>query len=113
MHELGIAESVLDLVRQYVPLDQANAVRQVTVRVGELAGVVPESLQWSFGAVVAGTPFAGASLTLERVPAMARCRTCGAEFGVGRGLFVCPACKGLRAVLVRGSELQVVDVELA
>ena len=43
MHEMGIAESVLDIVRQYVPEARGPLVRRVTVRVGEHAGVPVDS----------------------------------------------------------------------
>jgi len=67
VHELGLAESILDLVREHVPPGRAAAVRRVKVRVGDLAGVIPESLAFCFGAIVAGTPFPGASLDIEHV----------------------------------------------
>jgi hydrogenase nickel incorporation protein HypA/HybF len=68
MHELGLAESILDIVREHVPLDRAAAVRRVRVRVGEVAGVISESLTFCFGAIVAGTPYVDASIEIERAP---------------------------------------------
>ena len=68
MHELGVAQSILDLVREHVPDGQAGAVRAVTVRVGDLAGVVAESLDFCFGAIVMGTPYNGAFLKIEHTP---------------------------------------------
>lgn len=65
MHELGVAQSILDLVRQHVPEEQGGDVRAVTVRVGEFAGIVTESLDFCFGAIVAGTPYDRAFLTIE------------------------------------------------
>lgn len=67
MHELGVAQSVLDIVRTYVPMDQAGNVREVRLRVGDRAGVLIESLEFCFGVAVAGTPFAGAALAVDRV----------------------------------------------
>jgi hydrogenase nickel incorporation protein HypA/HybF len=69
MHEMGIAESVLDIVRQYVPEPRGQLVRRVTVRVGEFAGVQVESLRFCFEAIVAETPYPAASLAIEWVPA--------------------------------------------
>jgi hydrogenase nickel incorporation protein HypA/HybF len=70
MHEMGIAESVLDIVRQYVPEARGRLVRRVTVRVGEFAGVQVDSLRFCFEAIVAGSPYQAASLEIERVPAV-------------------------------------------
>ena len=86
MHELGLAESILDLVRQHVPDEAAAGVGAVRVRVGHLAGVIPESLAFCFGAIVAGTPYAGATLAIESVPASAELRVVDLEFDDVRGL---------------------------
>jgi hydrogenase nickel incorporation protein HypA/HybF len=68
---MGIAESVLDIVRQYVPEARGALVRRVTVRVGEFAGVQVDSLRFCFEAIVAGTEYQSASLAIEQVPAAA------------------------------------------
>jgi hydrogenase nickel incorporation protein HypA/HybF len=70
MHEMGIAESVLEIVRQYVPEPNGQLVRRVSVRVGEFAGVQVDSLRFCFEAIVAGTPYQAASLAIEQVPAV-------------------------------------------
>jgi len=65
MHELGLAHGIFDIVREYVPISRAPAVRSVRVRLGSRANVVSESLDFCFGAIVAGTPYRHAFLTLE------------------------------------------------
>jgi hydrogenase nickel incorporation protein HypA/HybF len=67
MHELGVAESIIDIVRAHVPVEQAPAVREVRVRVGDRAGILIESLEFCFGVAVAGTPYASAVLAVDRV----------------------------------------------
>ncbi len=68
MHELGIATSILDIVRQHVPDERAGLVRRVRVRIGELAGVVPETLEFCFSVAVEGTAYRSAVLHIEHVP---------------------------------------------
>ena len=113
MHELGIAQGILDLVQQHVPQDQARAVRAVSVRLGALSGVVADSLEFCFEAIVAGTPYAGASLSIDRVPTRAACDDCTREFDIDDLVFRCPHCGGPHIRLVSGDELQVTSVELA
>ena len=112
MHELGAAMSILDLVRDHVPVERGARVRRIGVRVGALAGVVPDSLDFCFSAVVAGTPYDGAWLAIERVPATGACRDCCRSFDVDAVILKCPACGGSRLSVTRGDDLQVVDVEL-
>lgn len=113
MHELGLAQGVLDIVRQHVPEAAAGAVRQVRVRVGTMAGVIPDSLVFCFDAITAGTPFALATLTVDHVPPTAHCAACGITFPVRPPASPCPGCGSHRVALVSGRELQVVEVELA
>jgi hydrogenase nickel incorporation protein HypA/HybF len=112
VHELGLAQGILDLVRQHVAEADLPAVRAIRVRVGEMAGVVADSLDFCFTAIVDGTPCARAYLAIDPVPARARCRACAAEFSLRTPAFQCPSCRGTAVVVVSGSELQVVDVEL-
>jgi len=112
VHELGLAQGILDLVRQSVPETDLPAVRAVRVRVGEMAGVVADSLEFCFSAILTGTSCAGAFLAIEPVPARARCRACAEEFPLRTPVFRCPSCGGIAVTMVSGAELQVVDVEL-
>jgi len=112
MHELGLAQGILDLVRQHVSENDLPAVRAIRVRVGEMAGVVADSLEFCFSAILIGTPCAGAYLAIEPVPARACCRGCDAEFSLRTPVFQCPSCGGTAVAMVSGGELQVVDVEL-
>jgi hydrogenase nickel incorporation protein HypA/HybF len=112
MHELSIAQSILEIVAQYVPREAMADVRSVRVRVGSLSGIVPDSLEFSFSAIVSGTPLGSARLDIERVPALCRCEGCKAEFEATDFVFVCPGCGGINVRLMSGSELRVVDIEL-
>jgi hydrogenase nickel incorporation protein HypA/HybF len=112
MHELSVAQGILDLVHQHVPEDQARDVRAVTVRIGALSGIVADSLEFCFSAIVAGTPYAAATLAIERVPTRARCNGCDREFGIEELVFRCPFCEGPQIRLLSGDELQVTSVEL-
>jgi Zn finger protein HypA/HybF involved in hydrogenase expression len=57
MHEMGIANSVLEAVHQELHRYPQRRAAKVGVRIGELAGVDRESLQFCFEAVVKGTEF--------------------------------------------------------
>ncbi len=112
MHELSVARDLLDLVGEHVGPRDAPRVTVVTVRLGTLAGVVPESLAFCFDALVADTLFRRARLAIERVPARCRCCDCGARFEPTDLVFLCPACGSPRADLVCGTDLQLASVEL-
>jgi hydrogenase nickel incorporation protein HypA/HybF len=112
MHELSIAQNILEIVRQNVPANAESSVKVVRVRIGEMAGVVPDSLEFCFTAIVKDTSFPDAVLAIERVPFILVCSSCGKRFRSEAGLAVCPSCGSLVTTVVSGTELQVVEIEL-
>ena len=112
MHELSIAQGIVDIVQQYVPGHRRQDIRSVRVDVGELSGVVPDSLEFSFEAIVSGTPMESARLEIRRIPVVMHCPDCGTEFERATPVFECPGCGGSRLKMIAGSELQVLEVEL-
>jgi hydrogenase nickel incorporation protein HypA/HybF len=110
MHELSIAEAIVRIA-----LDHAagRPVARVELKVGHLRQVVPSSLAFAFELLSAGTALDGAELVMDEVPALGRCRACGAE-GEQHGFPLrCPACGGLDLQVVQGEELLVDALELA
>ena len=68
MHEVGIAASVLDAVRAEVALRPGYRAAVVGLKIGELAGVDPESLQFAFDALVKDSDLEPLSLRVEWLP---------------------------------------------
>ena len=112
MHELSIAQNILDIVQQYVPPDQQNIVKAVRLKVGDLAGVVPDSLEFCFAAITTETRFKDVSLVIERTPFTLFCRSCQSTSSNEAGIVLCPACGGSETTVVSGTELQVCEIEL-
>lgn len=112
MHELSLAQGIVDIVEQYVPPGQAAAVTTVKVHVGRLSSVVPDSLSFCFAAIVAGTALAGARLDIEEVPTACECTTCLEPFITETLDFVCPSCGSDWVRVTRGHDVQVVHLEL-
>ncbi len=112
MHELSIAQNILEIVHDHVPPPQRPDVRSVRLKIGEVAGVVIESLEFCFTAITAGTPLAHAALRVERVPFRLHCRTCGTVSADQQGGALCPACGGIDTTVLGGTELQIISIEL-
>ncbi|MFC4504422.1 MULTISPECIES: hydrogenase maturation nickel metallochaperone HypA [Streptomyces] len=112
MHEMSVALAVIDQVETAAAeAGDVTAVRSVRLQVGELAGVVPDSLTFCFELACAGTLLEGAELVTEAVPGRARCTACAHEWAVGMPpRLTCPACDGTRTDLLTGRELQIVGV---
>jgi hydrogenase nickel incorporation protein HypA/HybF len=109
MHELSIAQAVVDVVECHAA---GRRVLAVEVRVGHLRQVVPDSLEFAFELVVSGTPLEGAELRIEEVPAVGVCRACGTRSSFDWFPLVCQGCGSLDIELVEGEELLVDALEL-
>ena len=112
MHELSIAQSIVDIIEQYVPQEHRHTIHSIKVRIGDLAGVVPDSLAFSFTAVTAGTPIAHALLEIEHIPFVLHCTECLSDSTTEPGLAICPRCQSTHTQILSGTELQVVAIEL-
>ncbi|WEO93515.1 hydrogenase maturation nickel metallochaperone HypA [Streptomyces sp. FXJ1.172] len=105
MHELSLATAVVDEVN---PLAGTDVVRSVTLRIGELAAVVPEALEFAFALAAEGTALAGAELLIDTVEGRARCDGCGREGPTGMPpVLWCDNC-AQPLVLLSGRELEIV-----
>ena len=109
MHELAITQGVVDALTERTGTAPVTSVR---VRVGRLAGVVPEAMRFCFELVTAGTPLDGATLEIEQPEGRGRCRSCGAEFEL-RDLVLLCGCGSADVAVVAGRELAVASVVLA
>ncbi|MEU8518801.1 hydrogenase maturation nickel metallochaperone HypA [Streptomyces sp. NBC_01216] len=112
MHEMSIAMAVVAQVEEAARSDGASAVTRVDLQVGELAGVVPDALAFSFGLACAGTVLEGAELVTRTEQARARCASCAYEWSVGMPPELrCTRCGEAADVrLLAGRELRILSV---
>jgi hydrogenase nickel incorporation protein HypA/HybF len=109
VHELSIAQSVVEAVSE-----RAGAQRVLVVRlvVGRLSGVVPDALRFSFDLVAEGTVVEGARLEIDEPGGLGHCRACARDVELRDLVLVCP-CGGTDVAVVGGTELLIRDVEVA
>jgi hydrogenase nickel incorporation protein HypA/HybF len=112
MHELSIAQSIVDTVREHPAARQGRRVLRIGVSVGEISGVAVDALEFCFSMTVRGTEFDGAALHVEAVPVRYRCDGCGREFHPREFVAECPACGATRATMIAGDELGLSFLEL-
>ena len=111
MHEMAIAQSLLDIVLEESLKHRLEQVKTIRLQVGALAAVVPESLAFCFDMLCKDTIAAGAVLEIETVPVIARCHECNTTFEVEDHVFVCPQCGEPTLSLISGRELSLVNIE--
>ena len=65
MHELSIAQSILEIVQRHLPEGTDREVKSVRLKVGDRSGIVSESLEFCFKLASEGTAMQGARLEIE------------------------------------------------
>jgi hydrogenase nickel incorporation protein HypA/HybF len=111
MHELSIAQSIVKFVLQHPQRGEMQSVKSVKLNVGDLTGIVPESLVFCFELASQGTAAQGSKLMIENAPTVYHCKKCDSDF-VGRYITLCLNCGETQIELVSGNELDIVEVEL-
>src|SRR2546423_11679020 len=109
MHEMGLCEAVLAVVRE---VSDDEPVGRVRLRVGRMQGVVPDVFEFCWRMVAQDTGAADAALELRDVPVRVRCGACGGEAELDTTTIACPDCGATSVVLLAGDELSVEEVEL-
>jgi hydrogenase nickel incorporation protein HypA/HybF len=103
VHELAIAESVIDEVARRTA---GARVTEVHLEVGQLCGVVPDALRFCFDLAAEQTALEGCALVIEEPPGRAECRECGADFPLDKPLLLC-SCGSSAVTVVCGDQLLV------
>lgn len=112
MHEVSLANSILESVLEVARTHGAERIEQVKLEIGSLRQVVPDMLQFAFTAVSQGTPAEGAELQWADVPAELLCRACETRFHPEDTDWSCPYCGAGGGHLVQGDELIIRSVVL-
>lgn len=113
MHEISIAQDIVEIVEQEMVRHGAKELEAVNVAVGKLAAVMPEQLAFCFSLITAGTNLTGVSLNIREVPLGYMCGSCGEGFTSEEVSFVCPRCGEKNPDLVTGMELNIESIEVA
>ncbi len=111
LHELAIAESVIEIVTEEAGKHSLERINKVRIQVGELAAVVPESLTFCLDLLCRDTIAEGAVFEIETVGIVARCDKCDLTFDVRDQVFRCPRCAEPTMELLSGRELSVTSIE--
>ena len=113
MHELSIAASIVESVTEAAGKYPGARVKEVRLRVGALASVIEDSLQFCWGLATEGSPLAGATLAIDMLPVIVHCDQCGMDTELaGVQSFRCPKCGELAADLRQGRELEIESIEI-
>lgn len=112
MHEMSLAEGVMELITEASRREGFARVRTVWLEIGCLAAVEVEALRFCFDAVMTGTLAEGARLEIIDLPGRAWCGQCQIEVGLRDDDGVCPQCGGFKLRITGGDQMRVKELEV-
>lgn len=111
MHELAIAQCLVELAAEHARRAGARCVTRLNCRIGALRQVDGELIRGAFEVARAGSPCKDAELNIETVPLRAWCEACAERFTVAGWAWTCPRCGRTGVLLDGGDELELVSID--
>lgn len=112
MHEMALAEGVLNVIEDAARVQGFAQVKTVWLEIGRLAAVEPEALRFSFDVVKRGTIADAASIEIVDVPGQAWCMQCGDTVAIEERGAACPACGSYQLQVSGGEDMRVSELEV-
>ncbi|HCB12797.1 MAG TPA: hydrogenase maturation nickel metallochaperone HypA [Gammaproteobacteria bacterium] len=112
MHEMALAESILNIVEETARNQAATRVTGLRLEIGELANVESEALQFCLDVVLRGSLADGAQVEILTIPGQGQCLECGAIVRLSTLYDPCPQCDGYPVRPAGGQEMRVKDIRV-
>lgn len=112
MHEMSIAQSLIDIIRQEMTKHDVTVLKSVRLNIGQLTAIVPDSLSFCFDVITSGTDLEGAKLIMDVIPLRGKCNACGETFPIQDYVFECPHCNSTAIQTISGQDLSIAEMEV-
>ncbi len=104
MHEMGIVQSIMEIVEQQAKLHDAKKVVGIKLEFGALTGVMPASIDFAFEVLSKGGVADGAQLNIVIIPIKVFCFDCSKEMVLEQYQPVCPVCDSAALKIIEGRD---------
>jgi hydrogenase nickel incorporation protein HypA/HybF len=112
MHELSVTQEVLNIAVEKAQKAKASKIIRIDLVIGEMSGVLDDSVQFYFDFLSKDSIASGASLAFKRVPMQVRCKHCGNIFLPGKQSWSCPQCQEWEVEVLAGREFYLESIEV-
>ncbi|MDR0771442.1 MAG: hydrogenase maturation nickel metallochaperone HypA [Burkholderiales bacterium] len=112
MHEMSLAESMLDIVESTARKHHAQRVTSVQFELGALSHADREALAFAFDVVARGSIAEGARFEVIEVPGTAWCMLCSKTVGLAKRGDACPECGHYQLTVTQGEAMRIASIEI-
>ncbi len=107
MHEMSIAQAVIDTVLREMQHRGITRVSKIALRIGVWSGVMAEAVQFGYESLRLDTALQHTSLEIEQVGLQLYCRQCRQTTEVRAATLTCPSCRSDQIQVSGGDELDI------
>ena len=112
MHEMSLAEGMLQLIEDSARQQNFSSVSTVWLEIGELSGVEVEAMKFCFDAVTRDSVAQGARLEIITLPGTGWCMACALSVPMNDVFGECPHCGGHQMQVTGGTEMRLKELEV-
>jgi len=110
MHELSIAQSIVELAEQEARNHQAVSIEELELEIGDLAGIEWNALEFALESAIKGSLLEDARIVRQRIAGEGRCGDCESIFPVENLFSACPLCSSYAVKIIKGKELRIKSI---
>ncbi|MEN8117702.1 MAG: hydrogenase maturation nickel metallochaperone HypA [Bacteroidota bacterium] len=107
MHELSIAQSIVELAENVALGEKADSINSIDIEIGALSGVVIDALEFAMEVTIKNTKLENAKINFLKKKGIASCKNCGFHFETINLLALCPKCNQANFKIIDGKQLRV------
>lgn len=113
MHEGNFTQEIVSAILKELDNHKGAKPRRVTVSVGEMLHLEPESVRLYFEMLTKGTILDGVELALHEVHAEVKCSVCKKTGQLeDHHLLMCPHCQATSVQLIKGQDVVIEAIEI-
>jgi hydrogenase nickel incorporation protein HypA/HybF len=112
MHELSISQNIIEIIKENVTENELSKVNKVIIEIGEVSGILPDSLIFCFDIMKLDTPFSSAKMEIKNIPFVVLCNKCKTETKNTTGIRICEKCGNTDTEIISGTEMKITEIEL-
>jgi hydrogenase nickel incorporation protein HypA/HybF len=112
MHELKLAEEVINIVRHEAEKHNAGPVNEIAIEAGIFCGVETEAFKGALNILTEGSILEKARFKIILIKGKGYCNICSLEFEMGKRFDTCPQCNSLPSEIKGGNEFRIVSMSI-
>ncbi|WP_028864776.1 hydrogenase maturation nickel metallochaperone HypA [Psychromonas aquimarina] len=112
MHELSIAESIIDMIEDNALRHNFKKVTKITLEIGVLAGIEKSALFFCFDAAAQNTLAEGAELLIQDKPAKGICQNCFQQVITSSWYEPCRYCGQVGIEINEGEQMTIKSLQV-